>query len=287
MTLSAIVVLYNPQEDIFENICSYGDLVDYLIVVDNSDTVNGNLKLKLQNEFQSKLFYIENNENLGIATALNIGTNKAINLGSDWGLTMDQDSRFDNFSTYLNCFNKLENKEKIAVVSPNQVENQENTNLEDKCVFINKNVVMTSGNIANLKVFQELNGFEEKLFIDEVDHDYCLKAKLKGYEILKFENIFLIHTLGDINAKISTRKIKRQHNYIRRYYITRNSLFMAKKYSKHFTDYSYKIILYQKIYRAIWKIITRENNKFKKLKSVFYGIEDFLTENYGKFNCEY
>ena len=104
MILSATVVLYNPQEDVFSNICSYGDLVDYLIVIDNSVTVNQNLKLKLQNKFQSKLFYIENNENLGIATALNIGTNKAINLGSAWNLTMDQDSRFINFKHYIKWF---------------------------------------------------------------------------------------------------------------------------------------------------------------------------------------
>ena len=103
--LAACVVLYNPDDTIFENILTYGNYVDKLIVIDNSLKKNNFLIDKLSEVFESKLIYINNNDNLGIATALNQACDKAIELKFKWILTMDQDSSFENFEHYLKCFN--------------------------------------------------------------------------------------------------------------------------------------------------------------------------------------
>ena len=39
---------------------------------------------------------------------------------------------------------------------------------------------MTSGNLLNLKIAEKIGDFEEKLFIDEVDHDYCYRIRRKA-----------------------------------------------------------------------------------------------------------
>ncbi|TEB40741.1 glycosyltransferase family 2 protein, partial [Flavobacterium circumlabens] len=58
-------------------------------------------------------------------------------------------------------------------------------------------IVMTSGNIVNLKIHEKIGGFEEKLFIDYVDIEYCLKLKKEGYSIANLPNVLLQHELGD------------------------------------------------------------------------------------------
>ena len=49
--LAACVVLYNPDDTIFENILTYGNYVDKLIVIDNSLKKNNFLIDKLSEIF--------------------------------------------------------------------------------------------------------------------------------------------------------------------------------------------------------------------------------------------
>ena len=105
--ICGVTVLYNPTEEIFENINSYLKELDKLYIVDNSEEKNEKLKNKFI-EFSSKIKYIKLNGNEGIAKALNIAKNKAIKEDYDWLLTMDQDSKFENedFSKMLDLVKK-------------------------------------------------------------------------------------------------------------------------------------------------------------------------------------
>ena len=51
--LAACVVLYNPDDTIFENILTYGNYVDKLIVIDNSLKKNNFLIDKLNEIFDT------------------------------------------------------------------------------------------------------------------------------------------------------------------------------------------------------------------------------------------
>ena len=93
LNICGVVVLYNPDNSILDNIQSYISCIDKLYVIDNSDDINCEIAEAIQNIH--KCIYISNNGNHGIAQALNVGVNKAIANRSDWVLTMDQDSRFE------------------------------------------------------------------------------------------------------------------------------------------------------------------------------------------------
>lgn len=292
MILSATVVLYNPQEDVFSNICSYGDLVDYLIVIDNSVTVNQNLKLKLQNKFQSKLFYIENNENLGIATALNIGTNKAINLGSAWNLTMDQDSRFINFKHYIKCLESIKDQNHIGLLSANTTRNATallpyNPTFD----FEETKLAITSANFVNLSFFKQVGGYEEKFFIDLVDFDFCLKLRMYGLKILYFKDVLVEHNLGEVfkRRNILSRKIKekREHSPQRAYYIARNYLFMAMKYRKLFPEEFGLIKVINIVFiHDVTKILLYEDQKFNKLRAKLMAFVHCISQRFGKYDIK-
>ncbi|MFV9510455.1 glycosyltransferase [Tepidibacillus sp. LV47] len=145
-----------------------------------------------------KILYIDNNGNQGIAHALNVGAKRANEEGYEWLLTMDQDSRFDPdmFKKYINCLNMISNSKEIAIISPNYLTN---TKIETSCSFKEKLTTITSGSLLNLLLYTNIGGFNEKLFIDEVDHDYCLRANLKNYGVVELENIFMHHKLGNLD----------------------------------------------------------------------------------------
>ena len=88
MKIAGVVVLYNPTEDVLDNIESYLCDIDRLYIIDNSIESH-------QNMFKdSKITYIPLMQNKGIAYALNEGAKHAIEDSFEYLLTLDQDSSF-------------------------------------------------------------------------------------------------------------------------------------------------------------------------------------------------
>jgi rhamnosyltransferase len=276
LKIDAVVVLYHPDISIVENIKTYQN-VNTIYAVDNSEVKNYELieQLKIFNNLK----YIDNGGNQGIAHALNVGAKLAIENGSNWLLTMDQDSKFEEngLKNLIKCLENLIQKNKmVGIVAP--------AHKKIEHIDIQKElVVMTSGNIVNLLAYLEVNGFEEKLFIDAVDYDFCLKLKLAKYDVLQCNNSLLIHQLGESKlVKIFGRKITIfTHSPIRRYYMTRNALYLWRKY---FMNYPFfiikKIIGFQ---RNLIEIVLFSEEKYKDIKMLLRGIQDFCRNKYGKF----
>ena len=292
--LAACVVLYNPDDTIFENILTYGNYVDKLIVIDNSLKKNNLLIDKLNEIFESKLVYIDNNDNLGIATALNQACDKAIELKFKWILTMDQDSSFINFDHYKKCLEKVQNVNNVALLAANtDKEGYSNFDKNDcSCNYRDdKFSVITSANIVNLEYFEEIGRFNDKLFIDMVDYDYCLRINIKKFKILYFPDVFVEHKLGEVHLRtnIFTRKkkYKTEHNAQRAYYISRNSLYLSKNYGKYFSkEFGMLHILNIVFIHDVTKILIYEIDKWNKLKAKFIGLYHFLINRYGKYNLK-
>ena len=292
--LAACVVLYNPDDTIFENILTYGNYVDKLIVIDNSLKKNNFLIDKLSEVFESKLIYINNNDNLGIATALNQACDKAIELQFKWILTMDQDSSFINFDHYKKCLEKVQNVNNVALLAANTDKEGYSTCDINECSCNyreDKFSVITSANIVNLEYFEEIGRFNDKLFIDMVDYDYCLRINIKKFKILYFPHVFVEHKLGEVHLRtnIFTRKkkYKTEHNAQRAYYICRNSLYLSKNYGKYFPkEFGMLHILNIVFIHDVTKILLYEIDKWNKLKAKFIGLYHFLINRYGKYNLK-
>lgn len=289
LNICGTIILYNPNESIFENIDSYITQLGTLIIVDNSEEVNHDLKKQAFTLFGEKLVYIENNENLGIATALNLACDRAIELGYDWILTMDQDSKFINFDNYIQCLTKFYSNPDIALLAPNpQWHAKELLPENPKCSFEEKFLVITSGNFLNLKLFNTIGRFEDKLFIDMVDHDYCLKANSLNYKIYYFKDIMLQHSLGSLfkRKNLITGKIRNkiEHNPQRHYYITRNFLYTWEKYSKQFPkEFNLLKTINILFIHEVTKILLYEDQKLKKIFAKFVGLFHFIMGRFGKY----
>ncbi|MDD2358072.1 MAG: glycosyltransferase family 2 protein [Thiovulaceae bacterium] len=276
MQIAGVLVLYHPDNNILLNIKSYIDSVDKLYVIDNSENKNNELTHQVK-ALSNKCIYIDNNGNQGIAQALNLGARLAIEDGASWLLTMDQDSQFNenNLDTMIEEIKDCSLEDNIVLLSPMHLQKE-----IDNYKMYYDYITMTSGNLIKLKVLQQLGGFEEKLFIDCVDTDYCLRIKQYGFKIKRFKNILLEHELGQ---KQTNRYFTfAQHNYIRSYYMMRNRLYLWNKYSDVYSDY----IRYEKLItiKAIIKIILLESDKLKKLKMIYRGYRDYERNIFGKYN---
>ncbi|WP_226064003.1 glycosyltransferase [Kaistella polysaccharea] len=274
--IAAVTILYNPQPDVLQNIETYIEHVDKLYLIDNSDASNEQMLQRIN--APEKVVYIFNNENLGIASALNIGCKTAIKDGFEWILTMDQDSKILTLEKFFK--DALDPDNKTALYYPTYIINgapyQYQILENEKPV-----VVMTSGNILNLEAYTAVSGFEDKLFIDYVDIDFCLKLKLNGYQLKELEGYKIAHELGKSKLKqnLLFKILLTNHPLIRRYYITRNKFYMLKTYKNITTFYDkekYSLL------KELVKIILFEDEKVQKLKIMYTAYEDFKMNKFGK-----
>ena len=91
--IAGAVILYHPDYQCINNIETYINQIDFLFIIDNSEVQNVHLINEL-NKFSS-IFYLCNQNNYGIAHALNQAADLAKERGFDFLLTMDQDTTAD------------------------------------------------------------------------------------------------------------------------------------------------------------------------------------------------
>lgn len=276
-SIAATIVLYNPDDLVIKNIQSYSDEVDIIFAIDNSETIHHDIVHSIMKN--PKIHYINNNGNQGIAHALNVGATKALEMGYEWLLTMDQDSMFEknSMNAYVKCWNNYSDKHHVAVFSPIHRLNEYSTNTP--CEAVSKFHVMTSGNLLNLMIFKTLKGFCAHLFIDEVDHEYCLRARLTGYSTIEFINISLKHQLGT-PVSIGRYGQTTYHSPKRFYYIARNRLYMWKTYHNLFPELP-EIQLINIMKTLIFPLIYHDQ-KLLRFAYIARGIFHFVVGRYGK-----
>lgn len=269
--LAAVVILYNPPQVVLSNIKSYMDYMDKIYVIDNSEHINSEIITELKG--YSKIEYINNHENLGISIPLNMALNRA-KANYNYLMTMDQDSAFEPqyIKKYIEQINIMEQKDVISLSPYLQIKNDPEK-VDVHWCYVRR--CMTSGNIININKSLEIGGFDETLFIDEVDHEFCCRIKEYGYQIVQFDSgIYMKHALGERCKYVFFQY--RQHDYRRVYYIIRNKLIVGDKHPSLKVRYRLSVI------KKILKIIIFENDKIMKLKSVKEAIKDYCDKNFGK-----
>jgi rhamnosyltransferase len=239
MMMSGVVILYHPNEkEIIRNIQSYIGYISTLLVFDNSNC-SKELIERIKN-ISPKLVFISNNQNEGIAKPLNRALELTGN-DSEWLLTMDQDSYFEpaQASAYFTFFDRLfSHSEDIAIVCPNHSSKHPTVLPGNEYKEVTR--AITSGSLVNTKICRQLNGFDEKLFIDDVDLEYGYRCIVAGYRIIQFTGIYLKHSLGTQKQagyfSIVKKSGRSLHSSFRIYFMVRNFLYVSSKYKKYLPD---------------------------------------------------
>ena len=289
--ICCIIVTYNIGNELSKCFYSILNQVNKVIIVDNGSNLETVEYIKhLKKEHSSKVEYLLNKDNMGIAFALNRGIELALKENFEWILTLDNDSvaTDDMVNVMLKTYSNLSPNEKKDVVSlfPTHLETNFKNFNNEKSEFntLNYSYIIadiTSGNILNKKVFNKVGTFTEKLFIDYVDLEYCLRIFKRNYKQIKVHDAKLIHHLGNSKQiNIFNKKITyTNHSALRRYYITRNRLFVWNNFKdcKQFISNDKRSFIKETI-----KIILFENNKYFKIKMILKGFKDYRNNIFGK-----
>jgi rhamnosyltransferase len=163
---------------------------------------------------------------------------------------MDQDSSWESQQLEM-YFSRIASNMDPTIVSfsPTPMEPEKNTSVladikrklfhraqvvSDDNLIVDR--VITSGNVISLEAWSEVGRFYEPLFIDEVDYDFCYRLREKGLRIIQYTDIRMKHILGDLRRSFLPRPA---HFGVRCYYITRNMLFIKRKYPQYSLRFDY------------------------------------------------
>ncbi len=273
--VAVIILNFKVKEDILACISSVKKS-DYkslkIIVVDN------NSRDGLESEISEDIVFIQTGQNLGYTGGNNIGIKKALTGGADYVFILNPDTEIkkDTISSLV----KLADESKAAIFGPKILFNDRKTIWYAGGTFDKNNILGThrgmdevdkgqydhvaetdfaSGAAIFVKspVFEKVGLFDEKYFLYLEDMEFCLRAKLAGFNSVYNPKAVVYHK----NAKSTGLGSPLQD-----YFITRNRLLLAFKY-----------VSWQKRLALLKHIILTMNFSTRRL-----ALFDFLIGNFGK-----
>ena len=242
--IALCIVTYNPTEKQKKNIETLKDRFGGFFLFDNSF------------------------ENLGLAVRYNQALKKAEEKGFKYLLLLDQDSYVleKELDKFISCISKTENQN-ILIYSFSLKQT-------DSCAYKYNIVPISSGSLVNVKKALEIGGFNEELFIDEVDHEFALRGFEKGYQTVRV-GAYLSHRIGE-----KKRILFFKHSCYppaRYYYMIRNFLYLKKKYKHPFVEKRTNYMVFFMI-----KSLLFCKNRLEIVKMIRKGINDFKNNLMGK-----
>lgn len=237
--ICAVVVTYNPPHSVIGHVKLLADEVNEVVVVDNGSGVGYHPTLR-QLEGLDAVVLLREEHNGGLARALNTGLRHAIGRGFRWVATFDQDSRIaPGFFLELEAaYDACGYRNRVVVISPTFEDEGSAARIsygakrDRDSTFAPALVTMTSGNLIDTSLLSRTGMFDERLFIDCVDFEFCLRCAGHGYRVIEAPGATLIHNLGQIQRRsFLGRDISvSNHAALRRYYMTRNRVLMYARY---------------------------------------------------------
>jgi rhamnosyltransferase len=235
----AVVVTFNPDLSRLTRVVeSLAPQVEGIVIVDNGSKNSEDVRAVAQKT--SGVDFLSLPDNMGIGTALNVGSRHFLLSKPDWILTMDQDTvvHVGGVDAILASFTSLrtELQDRVAILAMRPHPQPSSiwlTRYADRLLmvrdlgsFVERIGVITSGNLVRADVLERLC-FNESLFIDQVDFDFCFSVRHLGYYVLQHKSISMDHVLGERFSE--SDKEHPYENAQRVYYIIRNSTYLVMR----------------------------------------------------------
>lgn len=270
------IVLYNPDiEKLKENIRAIYKQVPQVILVDNGSS-NVSMIRQLDGTFPNVSIEFLS-ENFGIAYAQNKICQYANEQGYKWAITLDQDSvcpqnLVSEYSNYVN-------DDKVGMLCPriydincgyvDVISNEDATTEVKDC--------LASASAIRISAWTHIGGFFEPMFIDKVDFEIAYNLRAHDYKILRVNKVILKHEIGHSVVRHFLFKDRRvfNHNYIRVYYMVRNTFVMIRRYGMERRWLSGLLV-------DFWSILFYERDRKRKLRFFLKGLIDGLNGKLGR-----
>ncbi len=273
----AIAVTYHPDAGFPARAALILREAGALVIVDNG---SGESEVRMLREIAQhpSVTLALNPENLGIASALNIGIRHAAALGFAWVLLLDQDTCVDDgmVRDLFAARAAFPDKEQLAVIGAGFTDVNKGTTDASRDASADAweevKVAITSGSLIPLAAHAVVGPFREEFFIDSVDVDYCFRARAKGFRIIRTRKVLMSHTIGAATRHhvLWMKKWTSNHSADRRYYIARNDTVLLREYG----NYPFGLWVlksFARSFRLCKRIVLYEQMKARKTFAVAQG----------------
>lgn len=290
----AVVVTYKP--DITALLKLLGQLnkeVDF-VVVDNGTADIDHLAESIC-VYDRCVELIRLGENVGLAKALNEGIKWAHEHQCEFVFLFDQDSSIcDLFaSRMIEAYQQADalSEKGVAAVGPRLINPQSMRQTpfklfnrimlrSDRPFADTKNhfiadFLITSGSLLALKHLDDIGDMKEDYFIDNVDLEWCFRAKAKGFDLVGTDGAVLYHAIGERSqSPLVKAGIIAMHNPSRTYYSSRNRTHL---YSLSYSPIGWRVRDgFRFALKALWLLVSSPDRKLY-WQNIRSGIRDAKT----------
>lgn len=300
VAVAGVIVTYNPDADFEKRAAVIADQVALLVIVDNSEGPDARARVAAAAKAAGAETVV-NRENLGLAAALNQAFANLTARGFEHAIAFDQDSTPEPGFTAALLRTQAKLRQPTAVVGANWFDegrpgfDSRHLRANSRCPLLfdrlaatsdltNVTCVITSGSLFWLPAWEQLGGFDDGLFLDLVDTDFCLRARLAGFDIAVSAAARLAHRRG---AKEPVRRAGRTWwpafmPPFRLRYLWRNRLLVATRHGWRRPHW----LLFELAYatKVIAEITLLEDQKLARLAACARGTWDGLLGSEGRIH---
>jgi len=276
--ICAGVVLYNPEIDLLkQNLEAINPQVGTIIAVDNGSSNLDGVQAALVG---LPIHWVVNSLNQGLAKALNQVVDTAGALGFEWVVTLNQDSICDPDMVaemlpgvadgVMMVAPRVIDRGFIGKDPPAALPTQDFEDIH-RCI--------TSGALTRVAAIKALGGFDNRLFVDQIDNDISLRGIERGYRIVLANKAVLNQRYGQtsIKRRVLWRTV-RYHHYdaARIYYQQRNLVYVCRRFGKLYVPHPVFFATVRQPAAFAIKIVFQPDQRLRRLGSFFHGFFDGL-----------
>lgn len=292
--VTAVLVIYEPDMVVLQEALQLiAPQVGRVILVDNASSNIDITSFVSQLNFNN-IELIDLPQNYGLAYAQNRGIDDAKAGGAQFILLMDQDSLPAPNMVY-SLHAALVKLPQAAVVGPSytsyhQIASANFTpnlgwkrirqTLDAEHPILPVDTLIASGSLIPMRVLDVVGKMDERLFIDSIDIEWCLRARSNGFLSYMLWDAKMKHHLGDGVISIFGRSMA-FHSPLRRYYQYRNSVLLYKM--KHIS-LSWKIRDATHLIARMLICAVVKAPRVQQAKMMLKGLWDGVLGKVGKLN---
>jgi rhamnosyltransferase len=297
--ICALVVTFEPDAELLRRmLAAVAPQVDHLLLVDNASGQFPPDPFSTLARTATTLLRLPSN--LGLAAAQNQGMAWIIEHGFEFALLLDQDSVAEPGMVDALKVGLLELDQptaRVAAVGPVYVDartgqgrhfvrfstfnvrravcGRDNDRLE-------VDFLIASGSLLRTQTYGRIGRFEDGLFIDNIDLEWCFRARDRGYRLFGICHARMQHALGDdvIRVWMGRWWYVYRHGPLRQYYMARNRVALYRR------PYSPRGWIIQDSLRFLVKLFWFGlvfSPRLKNLQMIWRGTRDGLRNRMGPY----
>lgn len=247
LPVAALVVGYLPHSNTLDMLLRSLLMEVQLVVLLDNGGASGYLMDSPPS--RQRVVYVDMEGNRGVGAALNRGMAIARAAGHRFVVTFDQDSAPPSglVSEMLDAMQKkklgrvpcaavgprfYDRRVESARCYPVYRETDERIHSWDECVstcMLETDVLITSGMLVDSDVWSRGLEYDERLFVDYTDTDWCFRARAAGYRLFVLSSSRMPHALSDAPPVRVGKLHLLRYSPIRRYYYFRNTIWFVRR----------------------------------------------------------